>query len=743
VSLISRHFLAVVLGAAATATLSTRITAAAGLPAEVPLAAVPEVPRPPQLEDYLTDAPPVHGLRVDEFLQRSPGDGVPATEHTIAYLSRDRRALYVVFVCQDREPGRIRAHLTRREDTTADDLVGVLLDTFHDRRRAYAFFVNPRGIQRDSTITEGQSEDVSYDTLWESRGQLTPTGYVVWIAIPFKSLRFERKSQGTWGIGLTRRVPRTSEEVYWPLVTRRIDGIVPQLAQVSGFQDVSPGRNLLIIPHGTFASAQLLDRSTGRRRGDEEGRAGVDGKLVLRDSLALDVTGNPDFSQVETDDPQVTINQRYEVYFPEKRPFFLENAATFQTPETLFFSRRIVDPRWGARLTGKAGGWNLGSLVAQDRAAPNAVSAEDALVGTARVQRELGRESTLGALVTTRDEGASENVVAAADARLRFSPQWTFQGQVSRSVDRAQRVPTKDGVAYVAELDRVDRHLTLVSRYLARSADFVALLGFVPRTDMRQAFQLVTYRWRPQTGVVLAFGPGVGGSVTWDYGGRALDRSVNPSFGVEFRGATQVLVNAFDNRETYGGQMFPVRAVQFQANTAYVKWLEFGGFVQRGTRINYAPAIGLAPFLGDTTDAFLRAAWRPSSTVLLEQNYIFTSLTAPASPEIPKAGRIFENQITRTKLHVQLSRELSIRGILDYYVVASDPALTVIVPTRRIGGDLLVTYQMNPWTALYLGYTEAAEDLNSTRQPVADQFGNGLQRTDRQVFVKLSYVFRL
>lgn len=141
--------------------------------------AVPEVQEPPRLEEFLVDTPAVRALRVESFLQRQPGDGEPTSEGTVAYLSRDRTALYVVFVCRDRTPRNIRAHLTKREQTTADDLVGVYLDTFHDRRRAYVFHVNPRGIQRDAMLTEGQGEDVSFETLWESRGQLTASGYVV------------------------------------------------------------------------------------------------------------------------------------------------------------------------------------------------------------------------------------------------------------------------------------------------------------------------------------------------------------------------------------------------------------------------------------------------------------------------------------------------------------------------------------------------------------------------------------
>lgn len=717
------------------------LSEAYGQPSETAFV-VPEVQQPPRLEDFLSDAPATRALRIDTFVQRNPGDGEPASERTVAYLSRDQSSLYVVFVCHDRQPQNVRAHLTKREQTLADDLVGVFLDTFHDRRRAYVFLANARGIQRDSALTEGQGEDVSFDTLWESRGQFTPTGYAVWMAIPFKSLRFPSGAAMAWGIGLTRRIPRTSEEVFWPQVSRRVEGIVPQLTTVAGFEGVRPGRNVQMIPYGAFADASFLDSATQQPRSDRDARGGLDLKVVGWDRFTFDVTANPDFSHVETDDPQVTINQRYEVYFPEKRPFFLENASTFQTPETLFFSRRIVSPRWGTRVTGKAGRWIVGSLVAQDRLGTGEPAGE-ALVGVARLQREVGRESTVGALVTSRDAGSTRNQVASIDARIRVGPRWTVQAQLARSFDdRADDDQAVQGTSSTIEVTRADRHLTLVNRYRDRSPHFASQLGFIPRTDIRQAFQLSSYRWRPKSTRLLAFGPGLASSVTWDYAGRPLDREINPHFGFEFGGATQVLISAFDNRETFANKEFPIRAAQLHVSSSWLKWMELAGFFQRGTRINYAPAEGLTPFLGQTTDAFARVTFRPAARLAIEQSYIFTRLESTASSEgAPHTGRIFAHQIARSRVSLQVTRALSVRAILDYNNIASDERLTAIAPGTRVRADLLGTFQLNPWTALYIGYTEGLEDIES-----GDSLGLRRRadwyRSARQVFAKVSYVLR-
>jgi hypothetical protein len=325
--------------------------------ATIPLARIPRVSQPPKLEDFLENKPREAELTVEDFRQFVPGDGTPATEKTTVYLSYDDKNLYAVFVCHEAS-GQVRAHLSKREDVDQDDGVGVYLDTFRDHHRAYVFFSNPLGIQSDAIYSEGKTYDFSFDTLWNNQGRLTPDGYIVWFAIPFKSLRFSHAPEQTWGVALYRVVLRKSEYDYWPYITQRVEGITQQFEPVGGLAHVSPGRNMQFIPYGLLARDHFLNQPALTSVGPPpsyqnafEHRAGLDAKFVAKDALTFDVTLNPDFSQVETDDPQVTINQRFAVLFPEKRPFFIENAGFFQTPTTLFFSRRIENPQFGARMT--------------------------------------------------------------------------------------------------------------------------------------------------------------------------------------------------------------------------------------------------------------------------------------------------------------------------------------------------------------------------------------------------------
>src|SRR5713226_7218270 len=446
---------------------ATRVSAqATAMPppnaAKIPLSKIPRVHRPPRLEDFLENRPREAELAVTDFRQNSPGDGTPATEPTTAYLSYDDKNLYAVFVCRD-ETGQVRAHLSKREDSDQDDGVGLLLDTYRDFHRAYYFFSNPLGVQTDAIYTEGQGYDFSFDTLWDNSGRVTSDGYIVFFSIPFKSLRFSSVPEQTWGMALYRVILRKSEYDYWPYVTQRVEGLTQQFAPVAGLENVSPGRNIQLIPYGLLASDHFLNQPISVNgstpappsfKDQFEHRAGLDAKFVARDSLTFDVTLNPDFSQVESDDPQVTINQRLAVFFPEKRPFFIENAGFFMTPIDLFFSRQIADPQFGSRMTGKLGKWTLGALIIDDRqpgqrftSGPYNTRAAD---GVVRITREFGNQSYIGGFFSSRDFADSSNRVASLDARLKFSKNWVVDAQAVHTWTRQNAVTGFDCLSFAS-----------------------------------------------------------------------------------------------------------------------------------------------------------------------------------------------------------------------------------------------------------------------------------------------------
>ena len=295
-------------------------------PDVTPAIAIPRVSQPPKLSDFLANTPREAEIGVTDFRQYDPNDGQPASQPTAAFLSYDGKNLYVAFIAKD-DPKLIRATLTKRKQITSDDRVIVEIDTAHDHQHAYFFGVNPYGIQRDGITTDGYGDDLSWEGLWYSDARITAEGYCALITIPFKTLRFPDAPKQKWGILLARRINRNSEFSMWPALTRgRGPQWVAQFGHLDGLENISPGRNIQFIPYGMLSESRYLDQPAGnppRYARKTDLRGGVDVKAVIKDAFTLDVTLNPDFSQVESDQPQTTINQRYEVYYPEQRPFFM------------------------------------------------------------------------------------------------------------------------------------------------------------------------------------------------------------------------------------------------------------------------------------------------------------------------------------------------------------------------------------------------------------------------------------
>ena len=706
---------------------------------------ITRVTAPPRLEDYLTGERR-EGVSADAFLQREPQDLIPATERTEAYLSYDATNLYAVFVCHMADPSRIRARMSRREQIFNDDFVGVFLDTFNDRQRAYMFASSPLGIQLDGIISEGQEDDFSFDTIWQSRGRLTEFGYVVSIAIPFKSLRFPPASgPRTWGVALMRGIPGKSENAFWPGVTRRIATFTTQFADLRGLEGVSPGRNMQLIPYGTFTGARFLDRAAAAYDTERDGRAGVDAKIVARDSLAFDFTLNPDFSQVESDEPQVTINQRFEVFFPEKRPFFLENAGYFQTPVNLFFSRRVRDPQVGARMTGKIGSWAVGALALDDRAPGQTVPDTDplhgdrAFNGVLRARREFGG-SSIGALVTSRDFGPSFNRVASADTRLRLNSQWFLQAQAAVSDTEPIGEERLRDVTYSANLSRNSRQFSYNLDYTDIGKDFRTTLGFIPRTDVRQLTQFATYRWRPKSSRLLSYGPNSFATATWDHTGQLQDWTVRFPFEVNFKPQTGAFVRRAESMERFAGIEFREHENVIIFFTSYLRWMDVNLFAGSGTRPNFFPGEGRTPYLAKLRDAQVSLTFRPASGLLLDETYIYSHLGSRSDSGQPRT--IFDNHIVRSRANYQFTRELSLRAILDYNAVLSNPSLVALDRTKHLSVDVLLTYLIHPGTALYLGYTDGYDSVRLDRLSGLVPTRNATTSTGRQFFVKTSYLFR-
>ena len=732
---------------------------------------IPRVSSPPRLEDFLEMKPSPAWqdkmARIDQFVQRTPSDGEPVTQRTEAYLGYDDKNLYVIFICFDNEPHKVRAYLSRREEVFDDDNVELMLDTFHDHRRAYAFFSNPLGIQADALWTEGQEFDFSFDTVFNTEGKVTKEGFVVRMAIPFRSLRFASNDPQTWGILLNRYIQRDNEGAFWPRVSSRIEGRLNQEGEATGLENISPGRNFQLIPYGLFRSYRDLDlrdvdhpKFTQR---DAYGQIGLDAKAVVKDKFVLDATANPDFSQVESDEPQVTVNQRFEVQFPEKRPFFLENSNYFQTPIPLLFTRRIVDPQWGVRLTGKDGPWAVGMLVADDASPGAEVAPDNSLFGkhayfaVGRASRDIGSQSSLGVMFTDREEGPYFNRVGGIDGRFKLNSNWVaaFQGVVSSTLcsDPQNSACTLGtylaGPAAEVTLQRDGRKLNYFMDYTDRSDGFRTFTGFDPQPDIHNLYHRVQYSFRPEGKHLISWGPQMEVYHTFDHEGNYLNSGYIPALKAEFVG--QTFVNVFYAKEMEllrpkdfsiltSNQKFIRHTTEVEFETSQYRPVSFQLDYRFGSRINYDSPDNVAPFLAGRTSVRTTLTVRPSQGLRIDNTYLLLRLHNRLGP----SGSM-NNHIIRSKWNYQYNRRLSFRFIGQYDSVLANPAFTSLETTKNFNADFLITYLLHPGTALYVGYNS---NLENVQLPLGnDVDGNllhsgRLKNDGRGLFVKASYLFR-
>ena len=407
------------------------------------------------IDGLLDDAVWRNAVRVTEFIQQNPVDGAPASEETDVFLADDDN-LYLGFHARYSNPGIMRANRVDRDRAGfGDDTISVYFDTFLDQQRAYVFSVNGYGVQGDSIVggSGGGGRggfrgggrggipfgDSSWDALYDSAGTPVDDGFTAEMAIPFKSLRYPARGGGaphTWGFQIVRRIRGKDETVVWSPVSRDVAGFLPQMGVLDGMTGLSTSRNLEIQPTFTAFQFGKLDEDLGRVvDGDPEPEVGVNFKYGVTPNLTAEFTINPDFSQSESDRPQVEVNQRFALFCPELRPFFLEGAEIFQigAPVNVVHTRTIVDPSYGAKLNGKAGKTTLGVLFASDEGASLGIDdpldrqfGQSAQPFVGRVRYDLYSESFIGGIVTDREYLDGYSRLVGMDSNFRIGQTHQF-----------------------------------------------------------------------------------------------------------------------------------------------------------------------------------------------------------------------------------------------------------------------------------------------------------------------------
>ncbi|HKS10133.1 MAG TPA: DUF5916 domain-containing protein [Pyrinomonadaceae bacterium] len=754
---------------------------------------IPRFEIPPVIDGRLDDEVWKSAAVFKDFYQTYPGDNIAPSKPTEVFVGYDSRMLYVAFLAYD-EPNKVRATLAKRDDIFNDDYVGVLFDTFNDQRRAYELFFNPFGIQADGIFTEGKSEDFSIDIVMDSKGQLTETGYVVEVSIPFKSLRYEAGKGVLWGVQFQRVIKRFNDETdSWMPLSRDRTGFLNQTGRMTGLEDISTERPLEIIPSLTLSE-------TGKRVATispdvlavdptllDPGRfvnepvkfdPGLTVKLGITPQVTLDFTVNPDFAQVEADETVVTANQRFPIFFEEKRPFFLEGIDIFQTPLQAVHTRTIIDPDYAAKITGKVGRNTFGFLVASDNAPgdfrgderlePNNFRFLDknAHVGILRLKRDVGAESSIGLIATTYNFVEKHNHLAGADGQLRINPQTIFSFQLLGTTSRRfffdpqegrSEYRNGNGLGYYFKYDRGGRHLTYSLTGSGRTQDYRADLGFTQRVNTNREDFVISYDSEPKPDAKLVswkYTHSAGTNFDWQGHSQAWNNTSR--FLVNLQRQSALLFNYTNGYErlfetefgpvgtflndperstsrqsvSVTGVTTPAKQLSLNFTVSNI-WNSFDFDLGAGPRFpRVSPAAVLDqnalqdPGPGREFLADVNVTYQPTSTLRCDFGYTKNRLVRNDTGLVA-----FDDNIYALRSTYQFTSFTFVRARIDYDTIEAN-----------LRGQFLLGWTPNPGTSFYIGYND---DLNYNGfNPFTVQPEAGFRRNGRTFFIKVSYLIR-
>ncbi|MDD9958036.1 MAG: DUF5916 domain-containing protein [Gammaproteobacteria bacterium] len=728
---------------------------------------IPRIDGEPTLADFAGMEPRTALARsmskVEGFIQRDPDDGEPASQQTEVYIGYDQTNLYAIWLAFDTNPELIRANLSSRENIGGDDRVGLTIDTFNDQRTALSFHATPLGIQWDARWTEGSSLRAGYDTtfeaVWDSDGQLTEQGYMVSMAVPLRSLRFPDSDEQLWRVQFGRNIPRLSEFSFWPQYTIEIEGRLNQTALLRGIENVSPGNNSQFIPFLFARDVDALNtRAVGGPKFDNtsEQDVGLDAKFVFNDSWVLDVTLNPDFSQVESDEPQVTVNERFEVQFPERRPFFVENADFFATDSNLLFTRRIIDPEGGIRFTGRQGDYGLGAIFINDEApglnrdAGDPLAGEKANIGIIRGFRDISDQSRVGFFLSDRQLAEGYNRVASLDARLKLTDNWITQMQLVGTDSE----PTLGGEATTGyqrniQINHSGRMVNSHSHFIETTDNFRTDLGFQNRffkPDTSGIHNNVTLNFYPEGSSLNRWSTGFFDVYLNDNDGTRIYHQFGPNLNFNWA-TTGIGISFTDYAEILRPQDFPgiitntrydYETYQVNISDNTLQTATFRASYREGRALNLVPPVGTLPYVADTSRFDFTFLWRPIDRLSINNTYFLTELENRGG-----GAKVFTNEIFRSNWNYQFTKELSLRFIAQYDETEAGSA-TRLEDDENLNFDVLLRYVINPWSAFYVGYNSNRSNFDIIEYEGERELvvANDLRRDGDQFFVKFSYLFQ-
>jgi hypothetical protein len=743
------------------------------------------------IDGDLADSVWAHAALLTGFSQYAPNDGIAAADSTQVLVWYSPTAIYFGIRAFEQH-GRPTMTLANRDQIFGDDNVQILLGTFHDGKQALLFAVNPLGIQGDGTFIEGanvsaggfiggavagrERPDLSPDFVFQSRGHLTAWGYEVEVRIPFKSLRYQPRQPQDWSLNILREVKHSGFEDSWYPARRANATFVGQSGTLIGLTGMHRGLVVDLNPEAT-ERATGGPSASGYQYDMGSPRVGGNIRWGVSDNLTLNGTIKPDFSQVESDAGQLGFDPRLALFFPEKRPFFLEGNELFQVPQGLIYTRRIVQPVAAVKLTGTAFGTDIGLLSAVDQKFASATGTENPIYTILRAQRTLSRASRVGLAYTDRREGGDYNRVAEVDSRLVFREIYGLNLQLGGSQTRVAGV-TKTAPLWLTQFTIRHRVWGLRSLFAGIADDFRDASGFIGRAGIVHSYVDPSYTTYGRPGVFLErFTGDVAVDGIWQYqnflhGRHLQDKKLHFNGNAALRGGWNVGAGYFVESFGYDSALYAPYRLEVPApggsggldtvpfvgqptivNGEYIvqvatpQWKRFSGsgFFLQGRDENFFEWAS-----ADLLLLSLDVSYRPTERIRTSISYYWQQINRRTDGSLVNVGRVL-----RAKLEYQLSRPLFIRVVGQYMqdhtdslrddsrtgapiLIVGSSGVTRSAASRNnlFHADLLLSYQPVPGTVVFAGYGSDMVDQDAFRF-------RRLARTDDAFFLKLSYLFRL
>ena len=738
---------------------SALVLAAILAPGAVLAASIPRLPEgsaPITIDGHLDEAAWQQALVIELAYETYPGDNTAPPVATRCLLLYDELQLYVAFRASDPRPDAIRAHFSDRDLAFRDDIVGIMVDPFLDGRRAFAFMTNPLGVQMDAAVagiggtggygslTGAPGDDYSWDAIWESAGEVTAEGFVVELGIPWTALRFPRgAAEQTWGVMAFRSWPRTQRHRLHSVPINRDDTcFLCQAERISGLERMRPGRGLEFTPTTTWSKRdERSDFPNGKLEpAGEDTDAGLSARWGLTPNLSVNLALNPDFSQVEADVAQLEINRRFALFYPEKRPFFLEGADLFGTSFRAVHTRAVADPSWGLKLTGKEGPHAIGAYLARDRVTNLIFPSNQGSTSTSleegndtyvlRYRRDVGTSSQIGVLFTGRRADSYRSRLGGLDGRIALSPvdAITFQAlsaatRYAPSLGRPRN--SIRGRALTASYSHDARDWGWWAWRTSISPEFRADAGFMPRVDTRTwgAGMRRTF-WATGDGLLDRSQFGIDVARTEDFSGQLTDRRMGVSTRFEGPFQSLLIVRASRRQSRLSGALFDQDRATLFFN------IRPGGAFTSSLRLSAGDQIDVANLRqGRIRELAPGITWNLGRRFFVQLDHTLQQLEVDGA-------MLFRANLTNARIIYHLGLRTFVRAIIQRTAIARNASLytfPVDSRSRQVFVQYLFSYKVNPQTVVFAGYTDSQIGDDSI----------DLLRANRTFFVKLGYAWLL